>query len=290
MYYCDIGEHVFPMVKFEMLRRALRNDGDIPESAFLTPEPASLDELHLAHTPEYIADLCAAHHTVRTQPSELPMTEQIVNAFMHAAGGSILASRKALEGGLAMNLSGGFHHAFPDHAEGFCYVNDVAVAVRVVQKEGLIQRAAVVDLDVHQGNGTAFTFQDDPSVFTFSMHQENNYPVKRPGSLDVGLADGVGDEQYLTLLKANLGPIFDRFRPQLILYVAGVDVFAEDQLGGLRLTLDGIAERDRIVIRECRERGVPLAAVLGGGYARRLEDTVKAHHGTARLLWEAAVE
>jgi acetoin utilization deacetylase AcuC-like enzyme len=286
-YYCDIGPHVFPMVKFELLHRALRGDGDIPDDCFLRPEPATLDDLRLVYTPEYVADLCAGRHTSRTIPSELPITEQIVRSFVFAAGGSILACRQAMREGLSMNLTGGFHHAFPDHAEGFCYINDVAVAIRRLQMDGTIGKAAVVDLDVHQGNGTAFTFQDDPSVFTFSMHQENNYPVKRRSTVDVGLADGVGDEEYLKALRSNLRPILDEFQPQLIVYIAGTDVFAQDQLGGLRMTLDGMAERDRTVIHACRERGLPLAVVLGGGYATRLEDTVRAHHNTAHILWES---
>jgi acetoin utilization deacetylase AcuC-like enzyme len=286
-YYCDIGPHVFPMVKFERVHRALCRDGDIPEECFLAPDAAGTDDLRLVHTPEYLADLFSNHHTSRTLPSELPISERIVRAFTLAAGGSILACRTAMEGGLAMNLTGGFHHAFPDHAEGFCYVNDVAVAIRRLQKDGLVERAAVVDLDVHQGNGTAFIFQEDPSVFTFSMHQENNYPVKRRSTLDVGLADGVGDEEYLDALRANLPRILDGFRPQLVVYVAGADVFAQDQLGGLRMSLEGMQERDRLVIHGCRERGVPVAAALGGGYATRLEDTVRAHHNTARILWEA---
>jgi len=284
-YYCDIGAHVFPTAKFELVHRALRRSGDIPDDCFLTPSPATVDDLRLVHTPEYIADLLSGRHSPRTFPSELPLSESITKAFILGAGGSILACRRALADGLSMNLAGGFHHAFPDRAEGFCYINDVAVAIRRLQADGAVARAAVVDLDVHQGNGTAFIFQDDPSVFTFSMHQENLYPVKRQSSLDIGLENGTVDEEYLARLRESLPNVLDPFAPQLVVYIAGADVYAQDQLGGLRLTLQGMEERDRLVVSECRRRGIPVAALLGGGYAARLEDTVRAHVNTARILW-----
>jgi len=286
-YYCDIGPHVFPTAKFGLVHRALRRDGSIPDEYFLAPSPATVDDLRRVHTAEYVADLLSGHHTSRTFSSELPISEEIIQAFILGTGGSILASRRAVEDGLSMNLAGGFHHAFPDHGEGFCYINDIAVAIRELQASGVIENAAVVDLDVHQGNGTAFIFQDDPSVFTFSMHQEGNYPVKRPSTLDVGLQDGVGDAEYLSRLRECLPRVLDPFQPQLVVYVAGADVYAQDQLGGLRMTLEGMAERDRTVVSECRTRGVPIAVVLGGGYATRLEDTIGAHTATARILWES---
>ena len=189
-YYCDLGAHVFPAEKYRLVHRALLDDGDIPAERFLAPEPASREDLLLVHTEEYVRDLLAFRHTERTRSSELPISEQIIRANLLGTGGTILCCRRALSDGLSMNLAGGFHHAFPDHAEGFCYVNDIAVAIRRVQADGRAGRIAVVDLDVHQGNGTVFIFRSDPSVFTFSMHQENNYPVKQPGMLDVGLEDG----------------------------------------------------------------------------------------------------
>jgi acetoin utilization deacetylase AcuC-like enzyme len=286
-YYCDIGAHVFPMEKFRLVREALLIDPDIDEGAFLLPEEADDIALLRAHTEAYVDDLRCLRKSERTASSELPLSKEIVRAFRMAAGGSLLACRWALEHGVAMNLAGGFHHAFADHAEGFCYINDVAVAIRGLIAEGGISRALVVDLDVHQGNGTAVIFEDDPAVFTFSLHQENNYPAKRRSDCDVGLADGMGDAEYVHLLDENLGRILDSHQPDLVVYLAGADPYEKDQLGGLALTLDGLHRRDACVVDHCLGRRVPLAAVLAGGYALDVHDTVRIHHATARLLWEA---
>jgi acetoin utilization deacetylase AcuC-like enzyme len=196
-----------------------------------------------------------------------------------------VTARLALEDGRAGHLGGGFHHAYADHGEGFCMLNDVAVALRVLLDEGIIARAAVVDLDVHHGNGTASVFAGDPTVFTFSVHQEHNYPADKPPSdLDVGLEDGTGDGEYLGALEAGLRQTLDAQDPELVVYLAGADPYRDDQLGGLSLTLDGLRGRDRMVISECRERGVPVAVVLAGGYAYRLEDTVSIHVATIEEL------
>jgi len=288
-YYCDIGQHPFPMEKFERVYRALLDDGDIPRDCFLTPESASVEEVRRVHTEAFVDDMLSLRRTPRTASSELPLTEEIVRAYFMAAGGTLLAGRSALEYGLSMNLTGGFHHAFPDHAEGFCYINDVAVAIRGLQAEGLIKRAAVVDCDLHQGNGTAVIFQTEPSVFTFSIHQENNYPVKQRSDLDVGLRDGAGDEEYVGILEEELPRIFDDARPELVVYVAGADPFEEDMLGGLRLTLEGLRRRDECVIGRCTRRNIPLLTVLAGGYAADTTDTVRIHHTAARVMWEAGV-
>ena len=285
-YFCDIGTRVFPMQKYGLVRDRLIEEG-VPESAFSAPEPASRDDLLLVHTPRYLDDLFACRWSTATSASELPIAPDIVRGFRLAAGGSSLACRLAIENGVAMNLAGGFHHAFADHAEGFCYINDVAYAVRLLRAEGAVERAVVVDLDVHQGNGTAAIFQSEPEVFTFSMHQENNYPLKRRSDLDDGLPDGIGDEEYLQRLQGHLRRILDEHRPGLVLYVAGVDVYGQDLLGGLSLTLEGMRARDAAVVEACRERGIPVAGVLAGGYAQQIEDTVRAHLNTARLFWEA---
>ena len=287
-YYCDIGAHVFPMRKFREVRAALLADGDISASDFLIAAPAAAADLALVHTQRYLDDFLAARMTTRTLPSELPIAPDIVNAFVLSAGGTTLACRHALEYGFAMNLSGGFHHAFPDHAEGFCYINDVAVAVRVLRRDRAIERAAIIDLDVHQGNGTAFIFQCEPEVYTFSMHQENNYPAKQRSDRDIGLPDGIADGEYLALLDDAVTEILDSHRPELVVYLAGADSYRDDQLGGLCLTLEGLRRRDECVIEHCRRRGLPLAAVLAGGYAADLRDTVRIHHRTARLMWETA--
>lgn len=192
---------------------------------------------------------------------------------------------------MAAHVGGGFHHAFSGHGEGFCLLNDVAVALRTLLAEGAVERAAVVDLDVHHGNGTAAIFRDDPAVFTFSMHQERNYPMpKPPGDLDVGLDDGTGDEEYLAILDERLGSIIRKHRPELVIYLAGADPYGDDQLGGLALTLEGLRRRDRMVFDACGDAGIPVAVTLAGGYAVREADTVEIHAATvheARVAWAA---
>jgi len=282
-YFCDIGVHVFPMEKFGLLRERLVALGEVAADAVLEPAPASREDLLRAHTPQYLDDLEQLRWTRRTLTSELPLTAGIVRAYFLAAGGTTLAARESLERGFGINLGGGFHHACDDHAEGFCYVNDIAVAIRALQHEGRVRRAAVVDCDVHQGNGTARIFRDDDSVFTLSLHQERNYPLPKESSdLDIGLDDGIEDAAYLDLL----GPALERAwgaGPDLVVYQAGADAYREDQLGGLGLTLDGLAARDRLVLEGCARRGIPVAITLGGGYARHLEDTVQAHLATCRM-------
>jgi acetoin utilization deacetylase AcuC-like enzyme len=288
-YFCDIGDHVFPTTKFRLVYEALTADQALPPAQFAPPLPLTREQILLVHSPEYVDDLLACRWTPRTLRSELPISPEIVNAFRIGCGGTLVAARLAFSRrSAAMNLGGGFHHAFPDSAEGFCYINDVALAVEALRRAGHIRRAAVLDCDLHQGNGTAFVFRNTPDVFTFSIHQENNYPVKQTSDLDIGLADGTGDETYLRHLREAVPRILDSHRPEFVLYVAGADPFCEDQLGGLALTRAGLAERDRLVLDECAQRRIPLAATLAGGYARRLEDTVAIHVGTARLLLEAA--
>jgi acetoin utilization deacetylase AcuC-like enzyme len=282
-YHCDIGAHVFPMEKFALLRQRLLDAGDVAGDAFLEPAPASREDLLRVHTAEYLDDLEQLRWTLRTMSSELPLTADIARAYRLAAGGTTLAAREALTRGFGVNLGGGFHHAYPDHAEGFCYLNDIAVAIRTLQHEGRVRRAAVVDCDVHQGNGTARAFRGDDAVFTLSLHQERNYPTpKEPGDLDVGLEDGTGDTEYLERLERALERVWES-APEVVIYQAGADVYREDQLGGLGLTLEGLESRDRMVLEGCARRGVPAAVTLGGGYARRLEDTVQIHLTTCRL-------
>ncbi|HTR97274.1 MAG TPA: histone deacetylase [Candidatus Acidoferrales bacterium] len=282
-YECDIGPHVFPTQKFRLVHDRLVADGLVSPGGALTPGTPERSRLALVHTEAYLRDLDELRWSERTMRSELPLTSGIVTAYALAAEGTTLAAREALERGAAAHAGGGFHHAYPDHGEGFCYLNDLAVAVRALQHEGRIARAAVVDLDVHQGNGTAAIFADDPRVFTLSIHQENNYPVpKERGDLDVGLADGTGDEDYLRALDRALEPVW-RHAPDLLLYQAGADPYAEDVLGGLGLSLAGLEARDARVIDGCRARGIPLVVTLGGGYARAVEDTVRIHATTCAL-------
>ncbi|MEE9240041.1 MAG: histone deacetylase [bacterium] len=285
-YHADIGRHVLQVEKFRKTYERLRETG-IPEDAFVQPEEATEEEIRLVHTPEYIEDLCSYVHTERTLPSELPLTPEIVRWCFLSAGGTTLAAREALEGGSALNLSGGFHHAFQDCAEGFCYINDLAVAVRVLKSEGKISRAAVIDCDLHQGNGTAHIFRNDESVFTFSIHQENIYPPKRKSDLDIGLSDLTGDEDYLSLLREHVPVILDRHRPEIVIYQAGADPYKDDQLGTLKLTKEGLRNRDNFILEECRRRSVPVAGTLGGGYAENPEDTLDIHVQTGMAFWEA---
>jgi len=288
-YYCDIGDHVFRTEKYRLLYEKLVASGLARPEEFLVPEPATRAELELVHTPQYVDDLLSGRHTERTITSELPISREIVEAFALGAGGTMLACRTAiLEHTMAMNLAGGFHHAFADWAEGFCYINDVALGVRHVQARGLAARAMVVDCDLHQGNGTAHIFRDDPEVFTFSIHQENNYPLKRRSDLDVGLPDYCTGEDYLAALRDNLLPALDAHRPEFVLYVAGADPYEKDQLGALLLSMEDLRRRDDLVLGSCAERGIPLAAVLAGGYAPDVRDTVEIHYGTACALLEHA--
>jgi acetoin utilization deacetylase AcuC-like enzyme len=243
----------------------------------------------LAHERGWIERLRAGTLTFHDiQRLEVPYSRAMVEAFRLAAGGTLLASRLALRDGLGFNLSGGFHHAFPDHGEGFCAINDVAVAIQRLRREGAIARAMVVDCDVHQGNGTASIFAGDGQVVTLSIHQLNNYPaVKPPSDIDIDLADQTGDEEYLEQLKRFMVPALEKHAPNLLIYLAGADPYYQDQLGGLGLTMAGLRQRDRFVLETARRHGVPVAVTLAGGYAFRVEDTVAIHVNTVKAAAEA---
>ncbi len=292
-YEADIGPHVFPTVKYRRVREAILEAGLAGPEAFVPPEPGDRALLGLAHDRAYLEDLFALRVTPATARSELPLTGEIAHWFELACFGTVTATRLARERGAAMHLGGGFHHAFAGHAEGFCYLNDVAVAARWALGDGEarpgtgrapVKRVSVVDLDVHQGNGTARIFRGDDRVFTFSMHQENNYPVKERSDLDVGLPDRTGDARYLEELDRGLARAVAAAAPDLVYYLAGADPFREDLLGGLALTREGMRERDRRVFAAGRAAGAPVAVVLAGGYAANLEDTVGIHADTAREL------
>lgn len=278
-YYADIGAHVFPIAKYRLVYKELRSRAILGEN-LIEPEPASEADLLLVHDRRYVEDLIHARATQRTVSSELPISKEIVQAILLATGGTIRACEEALKRGCSVNLSGGFHHAFPDHAEGFCYVNDMAVGVRRLQKQRQGIRVAVIDCDLHQGNGTAFIFKDDENVYTFSIHQRDLYPLKEDSNWDIHLKNGVGDEEYLGHLERAVPSILEKFKPGFVLYQAGADPYEGDQLGDLRLTLEGLRRRDELVFGECKRRGVPVAAVLGGGYALDTNDTVAIHVNT----------
>jgi acetoin utilization deacetylase AcuC-like enzyme len=305
-YRIDIGPHVFPTDKYQLVHAHLLETGVIHAADVVEPVAASWDQLALVHTAEYLERLRAGAMTPEDVAQlELPWSAEMVEGFRLMTGGTIQAALIAcrLEVGsqklevrstelptsdfilptsnfrVAAHIGGGLHHAFPNHGEGFCPFNDVAVAVRVLQARG-VARVAIVDLDVHHGNGTAFIFESDPRVFTFSMHQQHNYPMWKPrGSLDIGLPDGAHDATFLAELRRAL-PVVMAHRPEGVFYLAGADPYEDDQLGGLRLTREGLRERDRLVIDAVRRAGVPLVVVLAGGYARRVEDTVAIHAAT----------
>src|ERR1700704_2590820 len=289
-YDLNLGPHVFPSQKFRLIYEMLLREGIATQDDFLRPNPATDEDMLRVHTSEWVRKLKTAMLTAsEAMLLEIPYSRELVEAVWLAAGGSILAAQCALRDGFGANLGGGFHHAYPDHGEGFCAIHDVAVAIRRLQADGAIRKAMVVDTDVHHGNGTAAIFRNDPSVFTISIHQENNYPAhKPPSNVDLNMADRVDDDEYLDVLVPAVQKALDDFRPECLFYVGGADPFCEDQLGGLSLTKNGLKERDRRVFEEARRRGIPVATALAGGYARRVEDTVRIHVNTILAARETA--
>ncbi len=313
-YYLPIGSHVFPAEKYKCVHDQLIAAGVAEDADFAAPNVAADQDILLVHTPQYVHKLKTGTLTALEELElEVPYSAELVRAYWLAAGGSILAADHALEDGVAISIGGGFHHAFPGHGEGFCMINDVAVAIRCMQRDGKIRTAMTVDCDVHQGNGTAVIFSGTriPSegqaatfatvlnpgrpappgtrprssgscdVFTISLHQLNNYPqFKPPSSLDMNLPDGMGDADYLSCLGNALGMGLERFKPDLICYLAGADPYCEDQLGGLSLTIDGLKERDALMYRIAKAEGIPVMVTYAGGYAMKLEDTITIHCNT----------
>jgi acetoin utilization deacetylase AcuC-like enzyme len=289
-YDLNLGQHVFPSQKFRLIAEMLLREGIAEKGDFLTPIAATDEDILRVHTADWVRKLKTGTLTASEEMRlEVPYSPELVEAFWLAAGGSILAAQSALGDGFGCNLGGGFHHAYPDHGEGFCAIHDVAVAIRRLQSDGAIRKALVVDTDVHHGNGTAAIFRDDTSVFTLSIHQENNYPAHKPSStVDVHMWDRADDEEYLNALIPAVQSALDEFRPDIIFYVGGADPYCEDQLGGLSLTKQGLMLRDHKVFEESRKRGIPVATTLAGGYARRVEDTVRIHVNTVLAAREVA--
>ena len=284
-YDLNLGDHVFPSQKFRMIRDRLLAEQVASPSDFLVPDPASDEDLRLVHDPGWIHRMKTGTLSyLEILKLEIPWSEQMARAFVLAAGGSVLTAKTALKERTCFNCGGGFHHAFRSHGEGFCAINDIAVAIRVLQRDGAIKRAMVVDCDVHHGNGTAAIFAGDASVFTISVQQFNNYPSEKPPStLDIHLKDGAGDREYLEKLEAGIRFPMKEFRPELVMYVAGADPYQQDQLGGLALSLEGLKARDELVMSAAIENGAAVAVVLAGGYAARVEDTVTIHCNTAKI-------
>jgi acetoin utilization deacetylase AcuC-like enzyme len=308
-YYLPIGVHVFPAEKYQRIHKRLLESGVAEAKDFVSPQPASDQDILLVHTPQYVHKLKTGTLSAREElEMEIPYSPELVRAFWLAAGGSILAADYALNDRVAFNIGGGFHHAFPDHGEGFCMIHDVAVAIRRMQRDDKIRTAMTVDCDVHQGNGTAAIFAgvrvpSDPlpsaggativarpakvrnahagDVFTISLHQEHNYPAwKPPSSIDVDLPDEIGDDDYLAWLDNALSSGLRQFEPELLCYIAGADPYREDQLGGLNLTIEGLKKRDELVFRVAHARDIPVMVTFAGGYARKVDDTVTIHCNT----------
>jgi len=291
-YDLNLGPHVFPSQKFRLIYELLLRDSIAAAEDVAEPPSAVDQDLLRVHTPEWVDKLKNGTLTSsEVMKLEVPYSPELVEAVWLAAGGSILAGQLALRDGFACNLSGGFHHAHANHGEGFCAIHDVAVAIRRLQSDGAVKKTIVVDTDVHHGNGTAHIFREDTSVFTLSIHQENNYPAyKPPSDLDLPLDDGVEDEEYLAALLPALARVLDDFCPEILFYVGGADPYIEDQLGGLRLSKSGLKARDKGVFFAARSRGIPVVTTLAGGYARRVEDTVRIHANTIVAANEVASE
>jgi len=287
-YDLNLGDHVFPAKKFRLIHDRLLFERFAEESDFVQPDPATDEDILRVHDPGWVQRLkTGTLGYAELLKLEIPYSRQMVDAFWLAAGGSILAARRALADGIGFNVGGGFHHAFPDHGEGFCAIHDIAVAIRKLQAEGAIRTAMVVDCDVHHGNGTAGIFATDDTVFTISLHQLHNYPSEKPPSnIDVDLEDRTNDREYLAALEDALERAFHEFPPDLLAYIAGADPYREDQLGGLSLTVGGLKHRDTVVFQRARAADVPVVIGLAGGYAWDTNDTVTIHCNTAKAACE----
>ena len=277
--------HRFPVAKYALLREQVLARGLVPPERLHEPARALREIVELVHTADYVSRLSEGDLDEQEQRRiGFPWSEALVERSFRAVGGTCEAAAAALDHGMAMNLAGGTHHAFPDHGEGFCVFNDTAVAVRMLQREGRVVRAAIVDLDVHQGNGTHAIFAGDPTVFTFSMHSRRNYPFNKvAGSLDIELPDGTGDDRYLAALERSLPYVLSAARPDLVIYLAGADPHEGDRLGRLKLTIDGLKRRDHLVLSSCREVGLPVCVTIAGGYGHDINDTVAVHIGTVEV-------
>ena len=280
----NMKNHVFPVEKYRLIYEKLLMMG-AGKQDFLPPHSASVEDVLLVHTSKYIKKLRAGKLSHSEMMSlELPYSPELFEFALMYVGGTIVAAEQALKEGLAVHIGGGFHHAFADHGEGFCVLNDVAVAVEKLKKEGKVDRVMVVDVDVHQGNGTAAILSKKDYVFTFSIHQMDIYPAEKPRSrLDVGLWTGDGDEKYLSALNAHFPRLYEEFHPDLVVYLAGADPFEKDKLGSLKLTKEGLMERGRLIIGEARRRKIPVVVLFAGGYAHDVQDTVEIHLNTIKV-------
>lgn len=284
-YYIDIGTHVFPTIKYRLIKNRLLGDLSLVNKiSFVEPQIAGERDILRVHKAEYLDKLKQGSLTPEEILTlELPYSKKLAEGSMLSCGGTILAVETALKDKLGVHLGGGFHHAFPDHGEGFCVLNDIAVAVKKVIDEGKIKKALIVDCDLHQGNGTAAIFESEERVFTFSIHQENTYPFHKPkGSIDIGLADRTKDKEYLARLEETMPKIISDFKPELLMYVAGADPYEHDEIGNLAITKDGLRKRDVFIYTLAKNYQVPVAVVLAGGYAINKEDTAEIQYNTIK--------
>lgn len=290
LFYSDVfvlplpSHHRFPMGKYLRLRERLLASGEFVDNDFRVPEAASDVEIMRAHCPHYLRRVCEGALDAREiRRIGFPWSEAMVERSRRSSGATLAAAREALTRGWSANLAGGTHHAFRDHGQGYCVFNDAAIAARAMQAEAGLQRVAIIDCDVHQGNGTASIFAGDDSVFTFSIHGARNFPFhKETSDLDIELADGTRDDEYLWHLERGLDETLERSRPQLAIYLAGADPYEDDRLGRLALTKGGLARRDELVLARLAARGIPVAMAMAGGYARDIEDSVEIHANTIR--------
>lgn len=280
--------HRFPMSKYEVLPQQLLHEGTLRDGNFFRPEPLSEERIVRTHDAAYwekLKTLGLSEREVRR--TGFPLNEALVNREITIVNGTVRCAEYALQHGVAMNIAGGTHHAFTYKGEGFCLLNDIALAAHHLLDNGLAEKILVVDLDVHQGNGTAQIFRDDPRVFTFSMHGANNYPlIKETSDLDIGLADGTNDRFYLSTLDRNLKTLLEEVEPDFMFFQSGVDILDTDRLGRLGVTRDGCKERDRLVLTAAKSNGIPLVASMGGGYSEDFRDIIEAHANTYRLAQE----
>jgi acetoin utilization deacetylase AcuC-like enzyme len=286
----NLGNHVFPVKKYDLVREKLLDNKVVTQDDFVEAPKASDEDILLAHTEEYLNRLKEAQESKGNWLGlmwqlEMPYCKtpkELIEASFYCVGGTILASRLALESGIGIHIGGGFHHAFPDHGEGFCVVNDHSIAICKLQKVGKVGRVAVIDCDLHQGNGTAYIFRSNPSVYTFSIHAQSIYPAKERSDEDIGLGDFTEDQVYLGYLRECVPRIINDFKPDLVVYVAGADPYKNDMLSPLNISIEGLKERDQIVISEPRKKKIPVVIVLAGGYAEDVKDTVEIHCNTIK--------
>lgn len=280
--------HRFPMEKYELLPRQLLHEGTCTKENFFEPSRAFDEDILRVHTPEYLKNLKELTIDARAiRKTGFPLSQSLVEREIKIAGGTIEGSEFALKNGIAFNIAGGTHHAYSGHGEAFCLLNDQAIAARYLQHKNLAKKILIVDLDVHQGNGTAEIFEDDDSVFTLSMHGKNNYPFRKEQSnLDIDLPDGTGDEEYLKILKEIFPALIEQQQPDFIFYLSGVDIISTDKLGKLGCTVQGCRERDRYVLQTCFDHKIPVQVSMGGGYSPDIKTIIDAHANTYRLARE----